>query len=168
MIASFVIHSAAFQQYIAFVRVEEGRIRISGWIFHPTIQIDRVSLEIDGHLLAEHLALVDRPDVLQAFPQHPTSLRSGYELDVPFDGAEANSHDAWLVITPHAGGETAPVVLAGPTCDSADILYEKADYRLPLALKAGDKVIILSTGAYTTTYSSIAFNGMPPLASICI
>jgi ornithine decarboxylase len=74
----------------------------------------------------------------------------------------------YRLITPHAGGETAPVVLAGPTCDSADILYEKADYRLPLALKAGDKVIILSTGAYTTTYSSIAFHGMPPLASICI
>jgi ornithine decarboxylase len=74
----------------------------------------------------------------------------------------------YRLLTPHQGTETAPVVLAGPTCDSADILYEKADYRLPLALKAGDKVIILSTGAYTTTYSSIAFNGMPPLASVCI
>ena len=26
------------------------------------------------------------------------------------------------------GGETGPVVLAGPTCDSADILYEKTEY----------------------------------------
>lgn len=70
--------------------------------------------------------------------------------------------------TPHDGEETSPVVLAGPTCDSADILYEKADYRLPVALKAGDKVCILATGAYTTTYSAVAFNGFPPLASICI
>lgn len=70
--------------------------------------------------------------------------------------------------TPHEGGETSPVVLAGPTCDSADILYEKADYRLPVALRAGDKVLILATGAYTTTYSAVAFNGFPPLASVCI
>ncbi|MEQ1863645.1 MAG: type III PLP-dependent enzyme [Micropepsaceae bacterium] len=92
-------------------------------------------------------------------------------LDVgKFHGLAETMDEAikYRLITPHAGSETAPVVLAGPTCDSADILYEKADYRLPLALKAGDKVIILSTGAYTTTYSSIAFNGMPPLASVCI
>tara|TARA_R110002110_G_scaffold34834_5_gene118150 strand:- start:7402 stop:8718 length:1317 start_codon:yes stop_codon:yes gene_type:complete len=66
------------------------------------------------------------------------------------------------------GGGTSPVVLAGPTCDSADILYEKTDYRLPTALAAGDKVWILATGAYTTTYSAVGFNGFPPLASICI
>lgn len=74
----------------------------------------------------------------------------------------------YRILTPHEGTETAPVILAGPTCDSADILYEKADYRLPKALKPGDNVLILSTGAYTTTYSSVAFNGMPPLASVCI
>lgn len=74
----------------------------------------------------------------------------------------------YRILTPHDGGETAPAILAGPTCDSADILYEKADYRLPTALKAGDRVLILSTGAYTTTYSSVAFNGLPPLASVCI
>jgi ornithine decarboxylase len=61
-----------------------------------------------------------------------------------------------------------PVVLAGPTCDSADILYEKTEYKLPLSLKPGDKVEILSTGAYTTTYSSVAFNGFAPLKAICI
>lgn len=74
----------------------------------------------------------------------------------------------YRILTPHDGSEAAPVILAGPTCDSADILYEKADYHLPTALKAGDRVLILSTGAYTTTYSSIAFNGLPPLASVCI
>ena len=61
------------------------------------------------------------------------------------------------------GTRVGPVVLAGPTCDSADILYEKTEYKLPLSLKPGDKVEILSTGAYTTTYSSVAFNGFAPL-----
>ena len=66
------------------------------------------------------------------------------------------------------GTRVGPVVLAGPTCDSADILYEKTEYKMPLSLKPGDKVEILSTGAYTTTYSSVAFNGVPPLKAICI
>jgi ornithine decarboxylase len=61
-----------------------------------------------------------------------------------------------------------PVVIAGPTCDSADILYEKTEYELPLDLKAGDKVQILAAGAYTTTYSSVGFNGFPPLKAYCI
>jgi ornithine decarboxylase len=74
----------------------------------------------------------------------------------------------YRILTPHDGGPSVSSILAGPTCDSADILYEKADYPLPAALKAGDTVLILSTGAYTTTYSAVAFNGMPPLASVCI
>ena len=92
-------------------------------------------------------------------------------LDVgKFHGLAETMDEAikYRLLTPHDGGETAPVVLAGPTCDSADILYEKADYRLPTALRAGDRVCILATGAYTTTYSAVAFNGFPPLASICI
>ncbi|WP_119419217.1 type III PLP-dependent enzyme [Desertibaculum subflavum] len=70
--------------------------------------------------------------------------------------------------TPHDGGRTGPVVLAGPTCDSADILYEKTRYELPLDLAIGDKVEILTTGAYTCTYSSVGFNGFEPLKTICI
>jgi len=27
-----------------------------------------------------------------------------------------------------------PVAIAGPTCDGADIMYEKSNYRLPMAL----------------------------------
>jgi ornithine decarboxylase len=71
-------------------------------------------------------------------------------------------------LTTHDGGEAEPVVLAGPTCDSADILYEKSDYAMPLALQPGDRVWILAAGAYTTTYSAVNFNGFPPLASVCI
>lgn len=70
--------------------------------------------------------------------------------------------------TQHDGGPTAPCVIAGPTCDSADTLYEKVPYELPLALKIGDKVFIESTGAYTTTYSSVGFNGFPPLPAFYI
>ena len=57
----------------------------------------------------------------------------------------------------------APCVLAGPTCDSADVLYEKNLYDLPVSLEIGDKVLIEGTGAYTSTYSAVAFNGFAPL-----
>lgn len=55
------------------------------------------------------------------------------------------------------------VILAGPTCDSADILYEKTPVELPLNLSVGDRIEILSAGAYTSSYSSVGFNGFPPL-----
>ncbi len=45
----------------------------------------------------------------------------------------------YRIRTPHDGTECGPVVLAGPTCDSADVLYQHYSYRLPLALEAGDR-----------------------------
>jgi ornithine decarboxylase len=66
--------------------------------------------------------------------------------------------------TPHDGEAEGPVTIAGPTCDSTDTLYEKSNYRLPMALTAGDRVELLATGAYVTTYASQKFNGFEPLA----
>ncbi|HLJ65559.1 MAG TPA: type III PLP-dependent enzyme [Stellaceae bacterium] len=74
----------------------------------------------------------------------------------------------YRLTTPADGGPCGPTVIAGPTCDSADILYERTDYQLPLALKVGDKVKILSTGAYTSSYASVGFNGFAPLKTYCI
>jgi ornithine decarboxylase len=64
--------------------------------------------------------------------------------------------------------EMAPCVVAGPTCDSVDVLYEKTPYMLPVSLAIGDKVLIEAAGAYTSTYSSVGFNGYPPLKSYVI
>lgn len=60
-------------------------------------------------------------------------------------------------------GPDGPVVIAGPTCDGDDVIYQRTKYRLPLALRAGDHVDILDTGAYTSSYASVCFNGFPPL-----
>ena len=70
----------------------------------------------------------------------------------------------YRLTTEHDGSECGPVAIAGPTCDGADILYEKSNYRLPLALRSGDRLSLLSTGAYVTTYASQRFNGFAPLA----
>ena len=56
-----------------------------------------------------------------------------------------------------------PVVLAGPTCDSLDVLYREYRYRLPADLRPGDRLVFHATGAYTTTYASVGFNGLAPL-----
>ncbi|MGO9135252.1 MAG: type III PLP-dependent enzyme [Methylovirgula sp.] len=61
-----------------------------------------------------------------------------------------------------------PCVIAGPSCDSVDVLYEKEPYPLPVSLEIGSKVLIEGTGAYTTTYSSVGFNGFAPLKSYVI
>jgi ornithine decarboxylase len=69
----------------------------------------------------------------------------------------------YRIKTPRDGGPTGPVVIAGPTCDEVDVLYDKAGYEMPLDLKVGDKIEVLSAGAYTATYCSTGFNGFPPL-----
>ena len=74
----------------------------------------------------------------------------------------------YRIVTAHAGGATGPVSIAGPTCDGADIMYEKSNYRLPLALASGDRVELMATGAYVTTYASQRFNGFAPLAEYYI
>ncbi|MBV8455665.1 MAG: type III PLP-dependent enzyme [Acetobacteraceae bacterium] len=70
----------------------------------------------------------------------------------------------YSMATPHDGMAMGPVAIAGPTCDGADIMYEKTNYRLPLALACGDRVQLLSTGAYVTAYASQKFNGFAPLS----
>ena len=74
----------------------------------------------------------------------------------------------YRLTTPHDGSNRlGPVILAGPTCDSVDILYERTRYELPLALQVGDVLRIEGAGAYTATYASVGFNGFPPLRTVC-
>jgi len=68
----------------------------------------------------------------------------------------------------HDGKDRMPVIIAGPTCDEVDVLYRNCGYTLPEALSVGDKIEFLSTGAYTSTYCSVGFNGLPPLQTHCI
>jgi len=67
------------------------------------------------------------------------------------------------LVTSCEGGPVGPVILAGPTCDSVDVLYQHTRYELPLRLSEGDTVDILAAGAYTASYASAGFNGFAPL-----
>ena len=92
-------------------------------------------------------------------------------LDIGKFGGLAETMDESIrypIRTEHDEDRMAPCVLAGPTCDSADVLYEREPYLLPISLEIGDKVLIEGTGAYTATYSAVAFNGLLPLKSVVI
>ena len=60
-------------------------------------------------------------------------------------------------------GRMIPYIIAGPTCDSADIMYENIPYMLPDTIQEGDRIYFLTAGAYTATYCSVDFNGFPPI-----
>ena len=92
-------------------------------------------------------------------------------LDIGKFGGLAETMDEAIrypIVTARDADRMEPCVLAGPTCDSADVLYEKKPYPLPISLTVGDEVLIEGTGAYTTTYASVAFNGFEPLRAYVI
>jgi ornithine decarboxylase len=114
-------------------------------------------------ILKTEVVLVSRKDPSE-------ELRWVY-LDIGKFGGLAETMDEAIrypIRSARDGSATGPCVLAGPTCDSADVLYEKTPYLLPLSLEIGDELLIEGTGAYTTTYSSIGFNGFAPLKSFVI
>ncbi len=95
---------------------------------------------------------------------HKESARRWVYLDIgKYSGLAETEAIQYPVLTDKDGEATGRVTLAGPTCDSTDIIYEKSEYYLPLSLTSGDKIYFLNTGAYTTTYASVAFNGFAPL-----
>ncbi|WP_308188639.1 type III PLP-dependent enzyme [Nocardia spumae] len=74
-----------------------------------------------------------------------------------------NEYIAYRIETDRDGDPADEAVIAGPTCDGDDVLYQRTRVLLPTTLRAGDPVRILDTGAYTASYSSVSFNGFPPL-----
>lgn len=112
-----------------------------------------------------------RSEVVLVSQRSATDVERWVYLDCgKFHGLAETMDEAirYRLRTRHDGGPTGPVAIAGPTCDSADVLYEKTTYHLPLALAEGDHVDVLSAGAYTTTYSSVGFNGFAPLADFYV
>ncbi|MEV6321839.1 type III PLP-dependent enzyme [Nocardia sp. NPDC051787] len=74
-----------------------------------------------------------------------------------------NEYIAYRFVTDRDGDPVDEAVVAGPTCDGDDVLYQRTRVLLPTTLRAGDRIRIPDTGAYTASYSSVSFNGFPPL-----
>lgn len=91
-----------------------------------------------------------------------TATRKGHRwiyLDVgAFTGlAETLEGFDYELLSDRTGPEAAMTV-AGPSCDTADVLFQEK--MLPEDLQAGDLIYIPNAGAYTTAYAS-TFNGFP-------
>ncbi len=127
--------------------------------------VPEIYLEPGRGLVGEAGVLVS--EVISIAKKSKTDLKRWVYTDVGvFNGLmETIDESIKYPIYTEKQGETGDVVLAGPTCDSLDILYEHFSYQLPLSLEIGDRLYWLSTGAYTASYSSIEFNGFPPLQS---
>jgi len=130
---------------------------------HPNVMFEA------GHSLVAEAGVIQSEVVLVSQESRSDETRWVY-LDVgTFGGlAEAFGESIKYRLRSTRTGIPGPVVLAGPTCDTADILYEKSGYDLPLDLECGDRVEILNTGAYTSSYASVNFNGFPPLRTLCL
>ena len=118
-----------------------------------------------GRGMVGNAGVIEAEVVLVSKKSEEDDVRWVY-LDIGKFGGLAETMDESIrypIRTQRDGDALAPCVLAGPTCDSADVLYEKQPYPLPVSLEIGDKLLIEGTGAYTATYSSVAFNGFSPL-----
>ena len=123
-----------------------------------------------GRGMVGNAGVIEAEVVLVSRKSNEDDVRWVY-LDIGKFGGLAETMDEsirYAIRTPRDGAETGPCVLAGPTCDSADVLYEREPYPLPVSLEIGDKVLIEGTGAYTATYSAVAFNGFAPLKTVHI
>jgi ornithine decarboxylase len=123
-----------------------------------------------GRGMVGNAGVIEAEVVLVSKKSEDDDVRWVY-LDIGKFGGLAETMDESIrypIRTARDGGEMGPCVLAGPTCDSADVLYERQPYALPVSLEIGDKVLIEGTGAYTSTYAAVAFNGFSPLQAIHI
>ncbi len=114
---------------------------------------------------------VIKSEVVLVSKKHANDNLRWVYLDIGKFGGLAETMDEAIrypIATARDDDSKGPCVIAGPTCDSADVLYEKTPYHLPLSLTVGDEVLIEATGAYTTTYASVAFNGFSPLQAYVI
>jgi len=101
--------SQIFQSHIDLVQIEPGSIHVSGWIFHPTIAIDRVSIEVGGQCVARDIPLFERPDVEAAFPNSPHALCSGFDVKGDFSTPEPVG-GALVSIRPESADEPMRIV----------------------------------------------------------
>ena len=145
--------------YAAVIKAAMAKADLNGGLKQIIVEPGRYMVADAGMTVSEVVLTAQRGDQRWVY------------LDIGKFGGLAETIDEairYRFVTKHNGAATVPSVVAGPTCDSCDVLYEKNVCQLPAALKTGDRVHILSTGAYTTVYAAANFNGIPPLQEFYI
>jgi len=120
-------------------------------------------------IIAEPGRFISGPSMVLATRVMGKSMRAGvwwYYLDEGVYGSFSGKiydHADYPLFTSRSG-PTFNSVLAGPTCDSIDVLYE--NIALP-ELMIGDVLLFESMGSYTSASAS-NFNGFPKAAIVCV
>ena len=160
--ASYIQHTHSFSYYansiLAFIKDSFAQDM-------PRILIEpgRSLVGDSGIIVSEVVLVTDK----KTKPEYPD--RWVYTDVGTFNGLiETIGEGTKYPILTNKEGNSKKVILAGPTCDSMDIMYKDHQYQLPDTLTTGDHIFWLSTGAYTTSYSSVEFNGLPPLTSYVV
>lgn len=73
-----------------------------------------------------------------------------------------------LYVPNRTGEDCEDFIIAGPTCDSQDVMYETYRNPLPVDIQPKDRIYWLTCGAYTSSYASVEFNGFPPIKTYFI
>lgn len=152
-------HEGDVPELPAYGRVIEDQLSRSFGAYRPRTLVEpgRGIAGDAGALVSTVIAVVDRNDTRWVYLDAGLFTGLVETLDEAIRYRLESSAD---------GGPTGPCVLAGPTCDSADVLYQVTPVQLPLALAEGDIVRFESAGAYTSCYSTVGFNGFEPLPVI--
>ena len=157
--------------YLPTPPIETYGTAIAAAVKHHLGEFPDLSIMVEpGRFLVGDAGLIRSEVVLIAEKASDAGRRWVY-LDIGiFNGLTETQEEAirYRIHCPDSSAPLGPAVLAGPTCDSLDVLYEREPYPLPLDLRIGDPVDILATGAYTTSYSTVGFNGFEPLRSYCL
>ena len=74
----------------------------------------------------------------------------------------------YRIATPGRAGACGPVILAGPTSTAPTSSTSGPSIGCRSGFEVGDKIEILSAGAYTASYASVGFNGFAPIRTYCI
>lgn len=132
-------------------------------------EVPEIMAEPGRGMVAEAGAIA--AEVLLVSKKSDNDLHRWVYLDIGrFSGLAETEGEAirYQFLTDREHEPTGSCILAGPSCDSADVLYEKQPVQLPVGLQAGDRIVIRNCGAYTSTYASVGFNGFPPLDVLVI
>ncbi len=132
-------------------------------------EVPEIMAEPGRGMVAEAGAIA--AEVLLVSKKSDNDLHRWVYLDIGrFSGLAETEGEAirYQFLTDREHEPTGSCILAGPSCDSADVLYEKQPVQLPIGLQAGDRIVIRNCGAYTSTYASVGFNGFPPLDVLVI
>lgn len=129
----------------------ETSARLFGSAVELTVEPGRAVIGDAAHLVTSIIGVAERND------------ERWLHLDAGVFNAFMETIDGFAYrVTPldnYPDREERPTVLAGPSCDSVDVISQRT--LLPESLRTGDRLVFHNAGAYTLSYASY-FNGFAP------